>query len=115
MIEILQYVFAGITMGSIYAVVAIGFNLIYSATGILNFAQGEFVMLGGMTAATLAAFVPLALAVAGAVVVVAVCGGAARDRRSSARCRRHSSCNMIIITIGLSIVIQEARPPRPLG
>ena len=40
-----QYLFAGITYGAIYAVVAIGFNIIYNATGIINFAQGEFVML----------------------------------------------------------------------
>jgi len=53
--QLLQYAFSGITFGSIYAVVAIGFNVIYSTTGILNFAQGEFVMLGGMTAVTLAA------------------------------------------------------------
>ena len=46
----LQYLLSGVTKGSIYAVVAIGFNLIYSATGVLNFAQGEFVMLGGMVA-----------------------------------------------------------------
>jgi len=42
----LQYLVSGITKGSIYAAVAIGFNLIYSATGVINFAQGEFVMLG---------------------------------------------------------------------
>ena len=46
----LQYLVAGLTYGTIYAVVAIGFNIIYSATGIINFAQGEFVMLGGMIA-----------------------------------------------------------------
>ena len=63
----LQYFLSGITKGSIYAVVAIGFNLIYSATGVLNFAQGEFVMLGGMVAVTLARFVPLPVALAGAV------------------------------------------------
>ena len=40
-----QYLFAGITYGSIYAIVAIGFNIIYNTTGIINFAQGEFVML----------------------------------------------------------------------
>ena len=59
----LQYLLSGITKGSIYAVVAIGFNLIYSATGIINFAQGEFLMLGGMVAVTLAAYVPLPAAV----------------------------------------------------
>ena len=60
----LQYLLSGITKGSIYAVVAIGFNLIYSATGIINFAQGEFVMLGGMVAVTLAHYVPLPVAIA---------------------------------------------------
>ena len=49
-----QYLVAGLTYGTIYAVVGIGFNIIYNATGIINFAQGEFVMLGGMIAVTLA-------------------------------------------------------------
>jgi branched-chain amino acid transport system permease protein len=43
-----QYLIAGITYGTIYAIVAIGFNIIYNTTGIINFAQGEFVMLGGI-------------------------------------------------------------------
>ena len=43
-----QLVVSGIAFGSIYAMVAIGFNIIYNATGIINLAQGEFVMLGGM-------------------------------------------------------------------
>jgi branched-chain amino acid transport system permease protein len=103
----LQYLFSGITKGSIYAVVAIGFNLIYSATGILNFAQGEFVMLGGMVAVTLAQFVPLPVAVAGAVLAVAG-AGCLLEVALFRRLRRHSILHMIIITIGLSIVIQEA-------
>ena len=48
-----QYLVAGITYGTIYAIVAIGFNIIYNTTGIINFAQGEFVMLGGMIGVTL--------------------------------------------------------------
>ena len=70
----LQYLLSGITKGSIYAVVAIGFNLIYSATGVLNFAQGEFVMLGGMVAVTLAHYFPLPVAIVGAVAIVALTG-----------------------------------------
>ena len=50
-----QYALSGITVGSIYAIVAIGFNIIYSTTGIINFAQGEFVMVGAMTAISLCA------------------------------------------------------------
>ena len=46
---ILQLIFSGLTVGSIYAMVAMGFNIIYNSTGIINLAQGEFVMLGGMT------------------------------------------------------------------
>ena len=105
--QLLQYAFSGITVGSIYAVVAIGFNLIYSTTGILNFAQGEFVMLGGMTAVTLSRFAPLPIAIAGAVAVVALCG-AALEIVFFRRLRAHTLLHMIVITIGLAIVIQEA-------
>ncbi|HOF38780.1 MAG TPA: branched-chain amino acid ABC transporter permease [Candidatus Hydrogenedentes bacterium] len=104
---ILQYFLSGITKGSIYAVVAIGFNLIYSATGILNFAQGEFVMLGGMLAVSLALILPLPVAVAGAVVFVALLGGLL-ELVFFRRLRGHSILHLVIITIGLSILIQEA-------
>ena len=46
--QIIQFMFTGITVGSIYALVALGFTMIYNATGIINLAQGEFVMLGGL-------------------------------------------------------------------
>ncbi|MBW1741976.1 MAG: branched-chain amino acid ABC transporter permease, partial [Deltaproteobacteria bacterium] len=46
--QLLQYTITGITVGSIYAMVAIGFNVIYNVTEAINFAQGEFVMLGGL-------------------------------------------------------------------
>jgi branched-chain amino acid transport system permease protein len=103
----LQYLLSGVTKGSIYAVVAIGFNLIYSATGVLNFAQGEFVMLGGMVAVTLAYYVPLPVAVAGAVMIVALVG-CLLEILFFRKLRRHSVLHLIIITIGLSIVMQEA-------
>lgn len=102
----LQYLLSGVTKGSIYAIVAIGFNLIYSATGVLNFAQGEFVMLGGMIAVTLSAFLPLPVAVACAVVLVAMIG-CVLEVLFFRKLSRHSIMHMVIITIGLSIVIQE--------
>jgi len=104
---VLQYLLSGITKGSIYAAVAIGFNLIYSATGIINFAQGEFVMLGGMVAVTLLHYVPLPVAVAGSVAIVALVG-CLLELALFRRLQRHSILHLIIITIGLSIVIQEA-------
>ena len=39
---------SGLTVGAVYALVALGFTLIYNASDVVNFAQGEFVMLGGM-------------------------------------------------------------------
>ena len=66
---LVQYLLSGITIGSVYAIVAIGFNIIYNATGIINFAQGEFVMLGGMLAISCLPFMPLLLAVICAVAV----------------------------------------------
>jgi branched-chain amino acid transport system permease protein len=102
----LQYLLSGVTKGSIYAVVAIGFNLIFSATGVINFAQGEFIMLGGMIAYTLAQYVPLPVAIAGSVVLVTLIG-CVLEMTLFRKLRRHSILHLIIITIGLSIVIQE--------
>jgi len=45
--QLLQYLLSGLSTGAIYALIGIGFSIIYNATGIINFAQGEFVMLGG--------------------------------------------------------------------
>ncbi|MEJ2719465.1 MAG: hypothetical protein P8182_20430, partial [Deltaproteobacteria bacterium] len=50
--DILQYIFSGITIGAIYAMVGLGFTMIYNSTSIINFAQGEFVMLGGLFGVT---------------------------------------------------------------
>jgi len=102
----LQYLFAGLTYGIIYAIVAIGFNIIYNTTGIINFAQGEFVMLGGMISISLNNFMPLPLAIALAVLITMVIGALIEivfirwlDRPSVLR--------MIIITIGISILVRE--------
>jgi branched-chain amino acid transport system permease protein len=101
-----QYLVAGITYGTIYAIVAIGFNIIYNATGIINFAQGEFVMLGGMTAVTLSRFLPLPVAILGAVAVTTVIG-AVIEIAFIRWLHRPSVLRMIIITIGISILIRE--------
>src|SRR4030043_107138 len=73
--QIVQYGLSGITVGSVYAIVGVGFNIIYSTTGIINFAQGEFLIIGAMTAISLYQIVPLWLAIALAVVVTTILGG----------------------------------------
>lgn len=104
--QLLQYLFAGITVGSIYAFVAVGYNIIYSATGIINFAQGEFVMLGGMLAYSFSRFLPLGLAVTLAVVLTAAFGGL-MELVFIRRMKGGSVLGMIVITIGLSLLIRE--------
>jgi len=103
----LQYLVAGLTYGSIYAVVAIGFNIIYSATGIINFAQGEFVMLGGMIAVSLERALPLPLAVAGAVAATAAVG-ALVEVTFIRWLAKPSVLRLIVITIGVAILLREA-------
>ncbi|MFZ2225376.1 MAG: branched-chain amino acid ABC transporter permease [Candidatus Deferrimicrobium sp.] len=97
---------AGLTYGTIYAIVAIGFNIIYNATGIINFAQGEFVMLGGMTAVTLNQFVPMPLAILLAVVLTMIVG-AVIEIVFIRWLYKPSVLRMVIITIGVSILIRE--------
>ncbi len=101
-----QYLVAGLTYGIIYAIVGIGFNIIYNTTGIINFAQGEFVMLGGMTAVTLHAFLPLPLAIAGAVLITMLAGGLI-EVVFIRWLVKPSVLRMIIITIGVSILVRE--------
>ena len=102
-----QYLFAGITYGSIYAIVAIGFNIIYNTTGIINFAQGEFVMLGGMISISLLQFMPLGYAIAAAAVLTMAIG-AAIEMLFIRWLESPSVLRMIIITIGISILLRES-------
>lgn len=101
-----QYIAAGLTYGFIYAIVAIGFNIIYNTTGIINFAQGEFVMLGSMTAITLNAFMPLSVAILLSVLITMVIG-AIVEMLFFRWLESPTVLRMIIITIGLSIIIRE--------
>ena len=102
-----QYLVAGLTYGTIYAIVAIGFNIIYNTTGIINFAQGEFVMLGGMTAVTMNRFMPLPAAILAAVLCTMIIG-ALIEIVFIRWLVKPSVLRLIIITIGLSIVIRES-------
>ena len=102
----IQYLVAGITYGSIYAIVAIGFNIIYNTTGIINFAQGEFVMLGGMLSITLLQFMPMTVAITLAVGLT-MCIGAVIEIVFIRWLKNPSVLRMIIITIGISILIRE--------
>jgi len=106
MAEFLQFVFSGLTVGAIYALVALGFTLIYNASDVINFAQGEFVMLGGMvTFFAMAGGVPLPLA--GLIaIIVAVAVGILLHHAAIEPARGASTVTLIIITIGASILLR---------
>jgi branched-chain amino acid transport system permease protein len=108
MAELLQFVFSGLTVGAVYALVGLGFTMIYNASGIINFAQGEFVMLGGMSTVFLSlAGVPLPLAALLAIVVTTAVGFALH-RFAIAPARGASPVALIMITIGASIFLRGA-------
>ena len=111
-----QLALDGFRGGSIYALIALGFVVVHSVTGIINFAQGEFVMLGAMLCVTvyhseLPLLSPLPpsskmvlaviLAVAGTTLI-----GAVLERMAVYPARRAPAVALIIITIGATIAIR---------
>jgi branched-chain amino acid transport system permease protein len=107
MADLLQLLVSGLTIGSIYGLVAVGFCMVYNTTGVINFAQGEFVMLGGMVAASASSGFgwPLFVVVAFAVASVTLLGLVA-EKLTFGLSRKPEVLNLIIVTIGLAIVIK---------
>ena len=104
--QLLQFLLAGLTIGAIYALVALGFSIIYNASQVINFAQGEFVMIGGMATVSLAnAGLPLPAAIAAAVLLAATIG-LALEKFAVEPARGASVVTLIIITIGASILLR---------
>lgn len=103
-----QYLANGLANGCLYILVAMGFNIIYNSTGIINFAQGEFSMFGGLFVYALAvsAGMPLPLAALLAVLAVAAIGGV-MERSIIYPLRRASVLTAIIATIGASIFFKS--------
>jgi branched-chain amino acid transport system permease protein len=104
--QFLQFLFSGVTNGSIYAMAALGFSIIYNASGVINFAQGEFIMIGGMaTVFLVGAGVPIWLAIPLAVAT-AMLVGLALEKFAVERAGTTEIVPLIIITIGASIFLQ---------
>ncbi len=105
--QFVQYLIAGITSGSVYALVGLGFTIIYAVSKIINFAQGEFVMLGGLLSFTLihSAGLPLIPALILSVIVAAAIG-AAMYLLAIRPAKKASVVSLIIITIGAATFIR---------
>ncbi|WP_298623176.1 branched-chain amino acid ABC transporter permease [uncultured Zoogloea sp.] len=104
--QLLQFLFSGLTVGATYALAALGFTLIYNASNVINFAQGEFIMLGGMLAVFFTqAGLPLPAALVLAILVPAVVG-ILIEKLAIEPVKGAETVTLIIITIGASLVIR---------
>lgn len=116
--QLLQFFVSGLTVGSIYALIALGFVTIYNVTGIINFAQGEFAVYGAFIAITVSQKVrllsgnlqldwgwPLLLAALFGVVI-ATALGMMLYQVGIRPARKASILSMIIITIGAAFVFR---------
>jgi branched-chain amino acid transport system permease protein len=106
--QLAQFLATGITEGCVYALVALGFTIIFNATGIVNFAQGEFVMVGALLGVTLSGLgLPLFL-----VIIVATLGATAVAvllERLAIRPNRDAPILILIFTtIAASLLLRGA-------
>jgi branched-chain amino acid transport system permease protein len=106
--QLAQYLASGLVVGGVYALIGLGFVIVYSVTRIINFAQGEMVMLGALGMVTLVARgVPVPAAFAITVAAVAALG-AVLERVAVHPLRAAPPLAILILTIGASIALRGA-------
>jgi branched-chain amino acid transport system permease protein len=113
----LQQIINGLTLGSVYALVALGYTMVYGIIGLINFAHGEVVMIGAMVSLSvitglLGAHLPLApmvIIVAGLLVAILVCMAIAYSMEKIAYrpLRKAPRLAPLITAIGMSIILQN--------
>ncbi len=105
--QLAQFIFSGLTTGSIYALIALGFCIIHNSAGIVNFTQVDFITLGGMMMYTflLGLGLPLPVAFLLGVLVVTLVGGAV-ERLAIRPAKSRAVIVLIFITIGVSILMR---------
>jgi len=105
--QITQFVISGLATGAIYALIGLSFAIIFNSTGIINFAQGEFVMLGGMLTLLFLETLKLPLwAAIPCAIAVSTMAGLLFERLAIRPLRQPTPINLVIITIGGSILIR---------
>lgn len=108
MIDFLQLLFSGMATGSIYALAALGFTLLWQASGTINFAQGEFVMLPAfMMVVFLGASLPLYLSFALSCVLSVLVLGWLFKRGLVDPLFKYGMMPIVVATIGLSIAMRN--------
>ncbi len=108
MTDFLQLVFSGLATGAIYALVALGFTLLWQASGTINFAQGEFVMVPAFVMViSLSAGLPLWLGFAIAVGFAVLVLGWGFKRGLVDRLFKYGMMPIVVATIGLSFILRN--------
>jgi len=111
----LQQVINGLTLGAVYAIVALGYTMVYGIIQLINFAHGEVVMIGAMVALTVinllaaAGLPPLVVVLIGAGCAIPVCMlvGYGMERLAYRPLRRAPRLAPLITAIGVSIILQH--------
>ncbi len=107
MTTFLQLVVSGLSSGAAYALVGIGLVLIFRTTGVLNFAQGSFAVIGGLTTTSLVERMPTLAAAVLAIGFTAAVGTAMAPLALGFRART-TMLSSLIVTIGLALVVEAA-------
>jgi len=106
--DFLQLVISGTAVGAIYALAALGFTLLWQASGTINFAQGEFVMVPAfITLVCLGYGMPLPLAFVVTCLVAMALLGVGFKKAVVDPLRRHGVIPLVIATLGLSIGLKN--------
>ena len=109
--QFLSYLVNGISLGSIYAVIALGYTMVYGIARMLNFAHGDVIMVGGYVAFVMMTSLGLpALAAICAAVVVCTLLGVAIERVAYKPLREAPSLAVLITAIGMSYLLQNLAP-----
>ena len=109
-----QQLVNGLTLGAVYAIVALGYTMVYGIIQLINFAHGEVVMIGAMVAFTVinlcaGALPPLAVVLLGTACAIPVCMlvGYAMERLAYRPLRGAPRLAPLITAIGVSIILQH--------
>jgi branched-chain amino acid transport system permease protein len=107
--DVIQLLVGGVTIGSVYSLVALGFHIIFRSTGAINFATGEQVVLGGLLAVTLTTVfkLPLVAAFFGTVIIAGLIG-LIYERLVIRPVLKFSELSIVISSIAVSIIMQNS-------
>lgn len=107
--DLLQIIVSGVTVGAVYALIALAFTMIYSATGILNFAQGELAMIGALVGVTVLddVGVPYAPGLVAVVLVTAAVGAVYAEVVIKPLRRKRARLDTVIVaTIAVALLLR---------